>query len=199
VRRQLATGFRPEAQALAPLRTERPAARAALDVAPAALAAVTTDLPPARSLLSELGTLAIDTRPLLRVAPAGLTELGRMLPLAGPGLASLNPALQQFNATTAPTLGLLRALGPSLDPAVQTLQNTTATFLDLASRPCQFSRFLVNWGGPNGLVTFGNGGGGFARFRFVLPGIPLAGASKPTAASTADPYPPPAECNASNP
>jgi phospholipid/cholesterol/gamma-HCH transport system substrate-binding protein len=196
VRRQFADGFAAEAKALAPLRTERRSTLAALAAAPAALDAVGTELGPARTLLAQLGRLAVVSRPLLRSAPTGLADLSRMLPVAGPGLASLTPALLHLDQAIHPTLGLLGALRPSLEPAVQTLRNTTSAFLDLASRPCQFSRFLVNWGGPHGLVAFGNGGGGFARFRFVFPELPLAGASTPT---RPDPYPSPGDCTGSAP
>jgi phospholipid/cholesterol/gamma-HCH transport system substrate-binding protein len=193
VRWQLADGFAPEAKAVAPLQAERRSTLAALDAAPGALDAVSTELAPARTLLSQLGRLAVVARPLLRAAPAGLKGLGRMLPVAGPGLASLTPALRQFDHAIPATLDLLRALQPSLKPAVQTLRNATLTFQDLASRPCQFAQFLLNWGGPQGLVTFANGGGGFVRFKWVFHDLPLAGASTPTAAP-AVPYPSPSDC-----
>jgi hypothetical protein len=120
-----------------------------------------------------------------------------MLPLAGTGLASLTPALHRFDDAIPPTLGLLGALRPSLEPAVQSLSSATSAFHDLSLRPCQFSRFLVNWGGPHGLVTFGNGGGGFARFKFVFPEPVFAGA--PPTGDAAAPYPSPADCGSARP
>lgn len=194
VRRELATGFAPEARVLGAVRQEGDAVRAALDAAPPALAAVAGELRPARRLLGALRHLAVDARPLLRAAPDGLDELARLLPVAGPGLAALRPTLTTLDEVAPDTLRLLRELRPLTGAALASLRDGGRALSDLARRPCHLRRWLRTWGGEDGLVSFRNEAGGFARFTFAFPEAPFTGVPTTSVPTTPDAYPDPSAC-----
>src|SRR5439155_24827245 len=113
----LARGFRPQAETLATIPAEARAVRTALEVAPEALRHVTDDLEPATRLLGELAGLARDARPLLRVAPSAMRRTASLLPVAGPGLASLDRPLKRLSSAIPATMTLLTTFSPAATPA----------------------------------------------------------------------------------
>lgn len=171
----LARGFRPEADVLAAVPAEARAVRAALQVAPEALRHVTEDLAPATRLLTELGGLARDSRGLLSRAPRALRKTAALLPVAGPGLASLDRPLTRLAGAIPPTMTLLRRFSPVATPAIRTLANGGGTLEDLAGRTCDMKRWLTTWGGRDGILGFRNADAGFIRFTFVTDEVPLTG------------------------
>jgi phospholipid/cholesterol/gamma-HCH transport system substrate-binding protein len=171
----LAHGFRPEAETLAPVPAEGRAVRAALRLAPKAMRHVTRDLEPVNGLLTELNGLARDSRPLLGAAPRSLRSTAALLPVAGPGLATLDRPLRRLAGAIPPTMKLLRTFSPVATPAISTLANGTRTFVDLSGRTCDLRHWLTTWGGPDGILGFRNATAGFIRFTFVNDEAPLTG------------------------
>lgn len=186
-----AAGLRPEAATLAPVPEKASATQHALALAPAALDHVTSDLEPVDRLLTQLTGLGRDSRPLLAAAPDSLRQAAALLPVGGRGLASLDRPLHELSTAIPPTMTLLATFSPVAAPAVRTLDHASATLHDLGSRTCDLKRWLVNWGGPDGVLSFGNGAGAFLRLappvetQAPLVGAP-AGGVKPSVYAPAD-------------
>jgi len=184
-----ARGLRPEAATLATVPAQAGATRRALALAPTALAHVTSDLEPVDRILAELTGLARDSRPLLKAAPDSLRKTAALLPVGGRGLASLDPALRELSSAIPPTMTLLATFSPVATPAIQTLNGGRDTVRDLGTRTCDLKRWLTNWGGPDGILAFRNGAGGFLRITPVTQ-APVtgtqAGGDEPSVYGTAD-------------
>jgi phospholipid/cholesterol/gamma-HCH transport system substrate-binding protein len=190
----LAAGYLPEARALAAIPDERRAVSAALAAAPGTLRTLTRELAPATRLIGALGRLATGSRPLLEAAPRSFGEAARLLPDAGPGLASLEPVFDRLERAAAPSLRLLRGLRRLGPAAVAALRDGATALGDLAARPCQLRRWLRNWGGPDGIMSSRTAAGGFIRFTLIGAEAPLAGARTPPG-SASKPYPAPSDCS----
>ncbi len=190
--RDLAAAYLPEARALAAIPAERHAVTAALSAAPGALRTVTRELAPATRLVQALGRLATASRPLLEASPRGFGETARLLPDAGPGLASLEPVFDRLERAAAPSLRLLRGLRRAGPAAVPALRDGATALGELAARPCQLRRWLRNWGGRDGIMSSRTAAGGFIRFTLIGAEAPLTGA-RTQPGTTSLPYP--ADCS----
>lgn len=145
VREDIATGFAPEAKALRPFADESKALARALDVAPAALRSVETDLRRVTPMLVQLERFAKNGEPTLRTAVPTLQDTRGLLVDARPGLAALRKTLPLVRTAVPPTLSMLKTLQPVLPDLDDTLQASLPLLADLGPRDCDFKRFFFNW------------------------------------------------------
>jgi ABC-type transporter Mla subunit MlaD len=152
VSQTIATGFRPEADALAPLSVHATNLQATLDQAPPTLDVVRGTLPQVTPLLNALRDLASSAASALPPAPAALAATAALLRSAPPGLRGLRSTLDLLKRATSPLLTLLRRI----DPVLPSLQDTLTTGLplinELGSRGCDLTLFAKNW---DSMLSFG--------------------------------------------
>ncbi len=145
VRDEIATGFAPEAKALRPFSDEDRALARDLDVAPAALRSVQTDLARVSPVLGSLERFAKDAEPTLRTAVPTLRDTRALLVEAKPGLDAAPKTLGLVQTAVPPTLKALRTLRPVLPTLDKTLFASLPVLKDLGPRDCDFKRFFFNW------------------------------------------------------
>jgi virulence factor Mce-like protein len=188
VRQQIAAGFDPEARAMRPFSVHGDSLRAALDVAPGALATVRAGLIQTDPLLVEVDGLAVNARPALRVAPGALTETTALLRESRPSFAALNGTLKLAGRAVHPTLRLLRTISPVLPSVEAALRGGLPILAELAPRGCDIKLMLSNW---ESMLAFGNEGGNFLRFNLVGGSQESAGIGHVTTGVHQNPYPAP--------
>jgi ABC-type transporter Mla subunit MlaD len=177
VREDIATGFRPEADALAPFATHDDGVRATLDEAPVTLDAARDQLPPTSALLRRTAAFARAATPTLRRAPRALDETSRLLDEARPSLRDAEATLRLAARAVDPALDLLRVVRVVLPAADHTLIDSLPLVAELARHSCDVTMFGRNWADA---TAHGNTGGQFLRLAFVRPGPEqLAGLGTP--------------------
>jgi ABC-type transporter Mla subunit MlaD len=176
VRRTIAEGFRPEAQALRPVAAHAGDVHATLERAPGALDAARTQLPPTRALLVQTAAFARAATPTLRLAPRALKPVSALLREARPSLRDAEATLHLAGRVVDPTLDLLRVMRPVLPSADTTLADSLPLVSELARHSCDITMFGRNWADA---TAHGDAGGQFLRLAFVRPGPEqLAGLGK---------------------
>jgi len=145
VRDDIATGFAPEAKALRPFVDEADALARALDVAPAALRSVETDLARVTPMLVQLERFAKNAEPTFRTAIPTLQDTRGLLTDARPAFSALRRTLPLVRTAVPPTLAALKTLQPVLPDLDDTLKASLPLLADLGPRDCDFKRFFFNW------------------------------------------------------
>ncbi len=188
VRDEIATGFAPEAKALRPFAAEDDALARALDVAPAALRSVQTDLTRIDPVLTSLERVGRNAEPTLRVALPTLRNTRGLLAEASPGLSALQNTLGNVRTAVPPTLAVLKTLKPVLPTLDKTLQASLPLLRELGPRDCDFRRFFGNWRDTLAYQASYSG-----VLRFSAEGTPetLQGYTKKIPGVTQSPYPGP--------
>jgi ABC-type transporter Mla subunit MlaD len=193
VRLSIATGFRPEADALAPFSTHAVTLRATLDEAPATLDTVRVGLAQTTPLLDALRGLAGAAATALPPAPAALNETSALLRTARPGLRGLRSTLDLAKRATAPLLTLLRRVNPVLPALSNTLRTGLPLIKELGARGCDLTLFAKNW---DSMLAFGVSGGALGavndlRANVILSAESVGGAATSTPRTFAHAYPQP--------
>jgi ABC-type transporter Mla subunit MlaD len=145
VREDIATGFAPEAKALRPFADEQQALARDVDVAPAALRSVQSDLTRLTPLLAELERFAENGEPAFKTAVPTLRDASALFTEAKPGLRALPKTLGLVRTAVPPTVSVLDDLEPVLPSLDKTLTATRPILAQLAPRDCDFRRFFHNW------------------------------------------------------
>jgi ABC-type transporter Mla subunit MlaD len=192
VRRDIATGFDPEARALRPLSTHAGALRATLEQAPPTLDAARDQLPATRVLLGRTAAFARSAGPTLGAAPRALRRTSALLREARPSLRDADATLDLAGRAVGPTLRLLRTVRPVLPDVDRTLLDTIPLVRELGVHGCDVQKFGLNWAEA---TAFGNTGGNFLRLAIVRPSVEQLQAFKITNRSGigSNAYPKPCE------
>jgi ABC-type transporter Mla subunit MlaD len=188
VRDDIATGFAPEAKALRPFADEDRALARDLDVAPAALRSVQTDLARVTPVLTQLERFAKNAEPTLRVAVPTLQDTRALLVEARPGLTAARKTLGLVRTAVPPTLSVLRTLAPVLPSLDKTLASSLPILADLGPRDCDFKRFFGNWSEE---LTYASSYSNLLRFNVEGSLETLQGYTKKPPGQYASPYPGP--------
>jgi ABC-type transporter Mla subunit MlaD len=175
VRQAIATGFKPESQALKPFTDSASGLRAALDTAPGALSSVRAGLVQTDPLLNKVDGLAKAATPALRAGVPALQQLSGLLRESRPGLRDVRATLDLVHRAVPPTLSLLDTVDPVL-PNLQRTLTLPINVLDvLGPRGCDINTMATNWGS---MLGFGNSGGSVLRFNLTFSPESLIGATK---------------------
>jgi virulence factor Mce-like protein len=145
VRGELATGFQPEARALAPFNDQRKNVQATLSAAGPTLADLQRTLPGVSRLLAQVRGLAHDGLPTLRQAPATLRSTTRLLSGAAKPLGQTKRTLQLLSKAVSPTLNLLGKVRPVLPPLDRAVGDLIPTLDYAAPRSCDITQFATGW------------------------------------------------------
>ncbi|MCW2958222.1 MAG: Mammalian cell entry related domain protein [Solirubrobacterales bacterium] len=188
VRDEIATGFAPEAKALRPFSDEDRALARDLEVAPAALRSVQTDLARVTPVLASLERVGRNAEPTLRVALPTLQATRGLLAESPAGLSALRTTLGNVRTAVPPTLSVLKTLKPVLPSLDKTLQASLPVLRELGPRDCDFRRFFGNWRDTLAYETSYSG-----VLRFNVEGTPetLQGYATKPPGVTQSPYPGP--------
>jgi ABC-type transporter Mla subunit MlaD len=190
--RDIAGGFRPEAQALQPLTTARRDVGATLEEAAPTLRAMPAQLAPAARLAAALTRFAQIATPVLRAAPPALNQTAALLHEAVAGVRPAARTLALLHRAVDPTLGLLDAVTPALPLVDQTISDTTGILQTLGPRACDLTPFS-NWAE---ILQDGDQTGHILRLDLIVTPSSLAGqgGSTPIAPRPLqDAYPPPCQ------
>jgi ABC-type transporter Mla subunit MlaD len=197
VRNELAAMFKPSADVMATVASEREALRATLDVAPTTLETVRIGLPHIDPALSQLQALAGAALPALRLAPNALQQASALFATARESVPPVNHTLQLADRAVSPTLSLLgtaRTAAPWVDG---TLKGALPTVTELAPRQCDIVRLARNW---QNMFAFGEpkAPGQTLTVDVATPDFKSLGGNLPGPLATAvpwitDPYPAPCQ------
>lgn len=149
---ELATGFEPQARALAPLVDRRRAVQQTLELAPPALDALRDGLRRSDPLLRDTARFARATMLLTRPARAALREVTALLRESPRPLRTTGTLLRLTASAVPPTLRLTRRLDPLIQPSIRALHNGLSTLAELDRRSCDYLGFARNW---RGMLAFG--------------------------------------------
>jgi ABC-type transporter Mla subunit MlaD len=175
VRQTIATGFKPEQQALEPFTKAASGLRKALDTAPGALTQIRSGLVQTDPLLTKVDGLARAATPALRAGVPALKQFSALLSESRPGLRDVRQTLDLVHRAVPPTLGLLDTVNPVLPNLQRTLTLPLNVLTDLGPRGCDINTFAKNWGS---MLGFGNSGGSVLRFNLTFSAESLIGATK---------------------
>jgi virulence factor Mce-like protein len=145
VRRQLAQGFRPQAEVLQDFSDERYQLQRLLDVAPSSLTALRAGLAQAQPLLEQTAGFARATIKLTQPAPAALRAATGLLRQGIPSLRRTEPLLSAIDVAVSPTDALLNRVDPVIDPSIRVLDNQMQPLTNLAAHQCDFLLQGANW------------------------------------------------------
>lgn len=196
VRRPLAEGFEPEAQALRPFADAADDIHATLEQAPPALDTLQSRLPRVDALVGEVRGFAANVRPALAVAPGAFRETSAMLSEARPGLRDAERTVDLAGRAVEPTVEWLDTTLPVLPTLDATFADGTPIVAKLGAHGCDIHAFGANW---SSMMSQGSESGGVLRFRLVSPtaeslvGVGEAFEDTPLFAQNENPYPAPCE------
>jgi ABC-type transporter Mla subunit MlaD len=189
VRDSIASGFRPEAQALRPFADRASRTEATLAAAPPALTAVQTRMPAFDALAAQVSGFATAIRPGLQAGPAAFSQTSALLSESKPALVDAQRVLNVAGKAVGPVLDLLHTVRPVLTPLRSGLKSAIPIVSTLGAHGCDFVRFGTYW---TSMQAFGNSQGNVLRFLLTTPDVSSAyGATTPSADTFSDPYPAP--------
>lgn len=157
VRQDIATGWAPQARALAPFADRRARVQAALDAAPAALDTLRSGLHDTDPLLVQTARLARAAQQLTIPAPAALRQTAALLRDADRPLQTARTLLRRTADAVPPTLALTRRVDPLITPIVRVLRGGLPILVELSHRRCDYLGFVRNW---RGMLAWGVPGSG---------------------------------------
>lgn len=142
VRGQLASGWQPEAAALAPLSDQRESVQATLSEAPSALGTAQRGFSETDPLLAGVASLSRELIALTGPAPAALRSATALLDAAPRPLADADTLLHTLSGAIPSTVGLLTRAWPLATPADRALSNALPQLAELGHYSCD----LAMWG-----------------------------------------------------
>jgi phospholipid/cholesterol/gamma-HCH transport system substrate-binding protein len=145
VRSELASGWQPEAQALAPLRDRRSSVQTTLTEAPTTLTVLRTGLAETDPLLAQTAGLSRELIALTGPAPAALHSATAMLHAAPRPLRQTGPLVSALRRATPPTLQLLIRTWPLAAPIAEGLASGIPPLTQLGRYGCDFTRWARDW------------------------------------------------------
>jgi virulence factor Mce-like protein len=152
-RDDIAAGFGPAADGLAPFTHARRDVQATLDEAGPTLAAVPSGLGAGRRVLTAVQRLAVAVNASLPDAPAALGKTASVIAGSGPALRQTRSLLASVRPTVPAVLKVTRALSPDLTPLKYAL-TATLPLLDQAKlHACDIRNFADNWRSALGYGT----------------------------------------------
>jgi phospholipid/cholesterol/gamma-HCH transport system substrate-binding protein len=144
-RNDIADGFQPTADALAPFADRRAATQATLDQAPPTLQAITADLPAGQQLLAATAHLSETVNRVLPSAPAGLHAATALLNASPPGLRATTDLLHGLRATVPDVLSITAHLAPNLVPLRRVFNDLDPLLASLGTYGCDVQNFAKNF------------------------------------------------------
>jgi ABC-type transporter Mla subunit MlaD len=145
VRDTIASGFRPESEALDVFSSHEGGLRRLLDTAPGSLAAIRSGLVRTSPLLREVRAMSAELTPALRASVPALRNTDALVRGARPGLRALPDTFELAGNAVPPTNQVLRNIMPIL-PGLEKLFRTPLPLLDtLAARGCDIKLFGDGW------------------------------------------------------
>jgi virulence factor Mce-like protein len=145
VRFELASGWEPQARALAPFRDQRASVQATLAEAPAALSQLQQGLAQTDPLLAETAGLSRELIAFTGHAPAALTSAARFLRQAPAPLAKTGALADTLAGAVHPALRLLSAVWPLAAPMTKALANQIPPLAELGRYGCDVARWAQDW------------------------------------------------------
>jgi ABC-type transporter Mla subunit MlaD len=186
VRAPLATGFAPEERALLPFALHRGDVERTLEQAPPTLAELRTGLPRVTALVDQVGGLARNAEPALRLAPAALEQTTALLDQARPGLRGLRGTLGFAHRAVTPALVFLQSARGVLPDVDRAIRSALPIVTYVAPRSCGLSDAFTGW---SEMMKWGTDVNNFIRFTVTETGTVLTGQRTVNLPST--PYPGP--------
>jgi virulence factor Mce-like protein len=193
VREDLARGFRPLAAVARAFAAERTSLHATLDAAPPALSTLSAQLPRTRPLVVEISRFARRALPALRDAPPALRDAAVLLDETGPTLHATRETLAGAREAIPPTLALLGAVRPELEPLEAAMASATPILRNLGPRYCDMRNMFGGWAG---MMQYGNAAGNYLRFNVEAAAESIQGWNGldiGSLAAVGNPYPAPCE------
>jgi len=157
VRRDIATGFRPSAEAFQPFGDRRPDVISTLEQSPGTLATARDGLRRTDRLLVETSALSRALRRMLRNAPQALRQTARLLDAAPSDLRRADRLLVKVPAPVRALLAAAPRLKRELPRLDGALKSADPVLTVLAPHACDVSNWARNW---SSMLSFGVPGGG---------------------------------------
>ncbi|HWF53910.1 MAG TPA: MlaD family protein [Solirubrobacteraceae bacterium] len=161
VRYNLADGFKPGAQALAPFVSQRASVEDTLQQLPSTLSTAQSDLPQVNAMMAQVDGLAQAAVPTLAAAPGALNQTASLLSVAKPGLRAANATLHDLSNAVDPTVSFLKTAQPELPRINQAITDLLPTVSYLGPRACGLSNAFTGW---SEMMKYGNDFNNFIRF-----------------------------------
>jgi hypothetical protein len=190
----IAHGFGTGQRALAPFVARAADLEATLSSAPPTLQTLTSQLPAASRLLSQVTKFSQAAVPALQAGRSAFTQTSLLLGQARPGLRAVPAAVSLIGPATPPVLRLLGGIvQPALPHIDLALLSSLPILSELAPRGCDMHRFAANWAS---ILSWGDSFSNYLRYDVVSPDLTsIGGAGYPGARPGiyASPYPTPCQ------
>ena len=194
VRRQIATGFAPQARVLAAMTSRQANLDATVRTAAPSLSGIRTGLAETDSLLVQAQRVATAAHAALAGAPPAFREATALLREARAPLSSLRPVLLRADAAAPAVVRLARAADPLVPRIRHGLRSPVPLLDQVTARGCDIRHWGDSWRSMLGYAPQGTSGrlGALNVFRVTIQAVgkgELAGGQ--TGRTAVDGYPPP--------